>query len=96
MNEYRPIFGTPPHDEMIYSSQHPFVKRMESNGRAVDLEHLRGSEGEVEEIDDLIEKGWVVVAPFFKGKIAGVYSVRKKTVREGLYCGRTGTFRGFL
>jgi hypothetical protein len=64
MNEYRPIFGTPLHDEMIYSTQHPFIKRMESNGSAVDLEHLRESEGEIEEIDDLIEKvGWS--PPFF-------------------------------
>jgi len=84
MNEYRPIFGTPPHDEMIYSSQHPFVKRMESNGRAVDLEHLRGSEGEVEEIDDLIEKGWVVVAPIFlKERLLGfILSGKKRSEKD--------------
>ena len=79
MNEYRPIFGTPLHDEMIYSTQHLFIRRMESNGRAVDLEHLRESEGEVEEIDDLIEKGWVVVAPFFlKEKLLGFILLGKK------------------
>jgi two-component system sensor histidine kinase HydH len=79
VNEYRPNFGTPLHDEMKYSSQHPFVKRIESNGRAVDLEHLRESEGEVEEIDDLIKKGWVVVAPIFlKEKLLGFIVLGKK------------------
>jgi two-component system sensor histidine kinase HydH len=86
MNEYRPIFGTPLHDEMIYSSQHPFVKRMESNGRAVDLEHLRGSEGEVEEIDDLIKKGWVVVAPIFlKERLLGGFILLGKKRSEKDY-----------
>ena len=79
VNEYRPNFGTPLHDEMKYSSQHPFVKRIESNRRAVDLEHLRESEGEVEEIDDLIKKGWVVVAPIFlKEKLLGFIVLGKK------------------
>ena len=79
VNEYRPNFGAPLHDEMKYSSQHPFVKRIESNGRAVDLEHLRESEGEVEEIDDLIKKGWVVVAPIFmKEKLLGFIVLGKK------------------
>jgi signal transduction histidine kinase len=64
---------------MKYSSQHPFVKRIESNGRAVDLEHLRESEGEVEEIDDLIKKGRVVVAPIFlKEKLLGFIVLGKK------------------
>ena len=79
VDEYRPIFETPIHDEIKYSSQHPFVKRIESNGRTVDLEHLRESEGEVEEIDDLIEKGWVVVTPFFlKERMAGFILLGKK------------------
>jgi len=79
VNEYRPNFGAPLHDEMKYSSQHPFVKRIESNPRAVDLEHLRESEGEVEEIDDLIKKGWVVVAPIFlKEKLLGFIVLGKK------------------
>jgi signal transduction histidine kinase len=78
-DEYRLIFGTSHSDEMKYSSQHPFVKRTESNGRAVDLEHLRENEGEVEEIDDLIERGWVVVAPIFlKGKLLGFILLGKK------------------
>lgn len=79
VNEYRPNFGAPLQDKMKYSSQHPFVKRIESNGRAVDLEHLRESEGEVEEIDDLIKKGWVVVAPIFlKEKLLGFIVLGKK------------------
>jgi signal transduction histidine kinase len=84
MNEYRPIFGTPLHDEMIYSTQHPFIKRMESNARAVDLEHLREIEGEVEEIDDLIEKGWVAVAPIFlKEKLLGfILSGKKRSEKD--------------
>jgi hypothetical protein len=65
VDEYHMIFGTPPNEEMKYSSRHPFVKRMESNGRAVDLEHLREDGGDIEEIGDLIGRGWVVVAPFF-------------------------------
>jgi GAF domain-containing protein len=79
VDEYQLIFGTPRNDEMKYSSQHPFVKRMESNERAVDLEHLREKEGEVEEIDDLIERGWVVVTPIFlKGKLPGFILLGKK------------------
>ncbi|PIX21744.1 MAG: hypothetical protein COZ69_13115 [Deltaproteobacteria bacterium CG_4_8_14_3_um_filter_45_9] len=79
VNEYHSIFGTLLNDEMKYSSQHPFVKRIGSNGRAVDLEHLREIEGEVEEIDDLIEKGWVVVAPIFlKERLLGFILLGKK------------------
>mgnify|MGYP005849403753 FL=1 len=79
VDEYRPILGTPLHDEMKYSSQHPIVKRMESNGRAVDLEHLRGNEEEVEEMDTLIEKGWRVVAPIFlKGRMLAFILLGKK------------------
>jgi len=79
VNEYHSIFGTLLNDEMKYSSQHPFVKRIGSNGRAVDLEHLREIEGEVEEIDDLIEKSWVVVAPIFlKERLLGFILLGKK------------------
>ncbi len=78
-DEYRAIFGTPFHDEMKYSSQHPFVKRMESNGGAEDLEHLREGEGEVEEIDVLIEKGWAVVVPIFlKERLQGFILLGRK------------------
>jgi signal transduction histidine kinase len=77
--EYRLIFGTPRSDEMKYSSQHPFVKQMESYGRAVDLEHLRENKGDVVEMENLIEKGWVVVAPIFlKGKLLGFILLGKK------------------
>lgn len=96
VNEYRPNFGAPLHNEMKYSSQHPFVKRIESNGRAVDLEHLRESEGEVEEIDDLIKKGRGSRSNLFEREIAGFYCVGEEAVREGLYHGRTGALRGFL
>jgi signal transduction histidine kinase len=82
-NDYRPIFGTPLYDEMRFPSQHPFVKRVESNGRAVDLEHLMGDEGEVEEIDDLIEKGWVAVAPIFiKERLLGYILLGKKRTEK--------------
>jgi two-component system sensor histidine kinase HydH len=78
-NEYYPIFEIPSHDRKIYSPQHPLVVRMESNERAVDLEHLRENEGEVKEIDDLIEAGWVAVAPIFlKGKLQGFILLGKK------------------
>jgi two-component system sensor histidine kinase HydH len=77
--EYRQIFGTPFNEEMKYSSQHPLIKKMELNRRTVDLEHLRESEGDVEEIEDLIEKGWVVVAPFFlKDRLLGFILLGRK------------------
>jgi len=79
VDEYRPIFGAPLHDEMKYSSQHPFVKRIESNGRTVDLEHLRESQGEAEEIEELIERDWVVVSPIFlKERMLGFILLGKK------------------
>jgi len=65
VEEYGPIFGTLLHDKMEYSSHHLLVKQVESNGRAVELEHLREGEGEVEEIVDSIERGWVAVTPIF-------------------------------
>ncbi|HUL36739.1 MAG TPA: ATP-binding protein, partial [Thermodesulfobacteriota bacterium] len=82
-NAYRPIFGPPPYDEMRYSSEHPFVKRVEKNGRAVDLEHLKGGEGAVEEIDNLIEKGWVAVTPIFiKERLLGYILLGKKRTEK--------------
>jgi signal transduction histidine kinase len=82
-NAYRPIFGPPPYDEMRYSSEHPFVKRVEKNGRAVDLEHLKGGEGAVEEIDNLIEKGWMAVTPIFiKERLLGYILLGKKRTEK--------------
>ena len=78
-DEYRSIFKTLFDGDMKYSSQHPFLKRTESNGRAVDLEHLRESGGEEEEIDELIEKGWAVVVPFFlREELLGFILLGKK------------------
>lgn len=78
-DEYRSILGTPLDEEMKYLSQHPLVKGIESNRRAVDLEHLRENEGDVEEINDLIERGWVVVTPFFlKERLLGFILLGKK------------------
>jgi two-component system sensor histidine kinase HydH len=79
VDEYRPIFGTPLNGGKTYSSQHPLVMRMRSKGRAVDLEHLREGERWVEEIDDLIEKSWAVVAPIFlKERLPGFILLGKK------------------
>jgi signal transduction histidine kinase len=79
VDEYHSIFGTPINEEMKYPSKHPFLKRMESNGRVVDLEHLRESGGDVEEINNLIERGWVVVAPIFlKEKLLGFILLGRK------------------
>ena len=79
VDEYRTIFGTSTNGEMKYSAQTPFVKAIELNGRPVDLEHLREGRSETEEIDDLIEKGWVVVAPFFlKERLSGFLLLGKK------------------
>jgi signal transduction histidine kinase len=78
-NDFLPIFGNESHEEMSYSSRHPLVKRVESNRRAVELEHLRGNGESVEEIDGLIEKGWMVVAPFFlKEKLFGFVLLGRK------------------
>jgi signal transduction histidine kinase len=45
----------------------------------VDLEHLRENEGELKEVDDLIEAGWVAVAPIFlKGRLQGFLLLGKK------------------
>ncbi len=79
LDDYRPILGTSLHEAKGYSPQHPFVRRIKSNERAVDLEHLRENEGEVEEIDDLIEKGWAVIAPIFlKEELLGFILLGKK------------------
>jgi signal transduction histidine kinase len=82
-DEYRSIFKTLLDEDMKYSSQHPFVKRTELNGRAVDLEHLRESGGERGEIDELVEKGWAVVAPYFlKEKLLGFILLGKKRTQK--------------
>jgi signal transduction histidine kinase len=82
-DEYRTIFGTPTYGEMKYSTQTPFVKGIASNERPVDLEHLRETRGIVEEIDDLIEKGWVVVAPFFlRERLSGFILLGRKRNRK--------------
>ena len=79
VNEYHLIFDIPSHARKIYSPQNPVVIRMESNERAVDLEHLRENEGELKEVDDLIEAGWVAVAPIFlKGRLQGFLLLGKK------------------
>jgi signal transduction histidine kinase len=78
-DEYRQICGNPFREEKKYSSQSPFVRRIESKGRPMDLEHLRGEGGDVEEIDDLIERGWVVSAPILlKEKLVGFVLLGKK------------------
>ncbi len=83
VDEYRPLFGTPLPEGTAYSSRHPFVRRIESNERTVDLEHLREKE-DVEEMNDLIEKGWVVVGPIFlKGRLLGfILSGKKRSEKD--------------
>ncbi len=77
--EYRQIFGNPFHEEKKYLSQSPFAKRMNANGRPVDLEHLREEAGGLEEIDDLVENGWVLSAPLLlRGKLVGFLLLGKK------------------
>ncbi|NWF92308.1 MAG: GAF domain-containing protein [Syntrophaceae bacterium] len=62
-DEYVAISEDELKEEMRYSVQHPLVKRTEMIRRAVDLEHLREDGEDVAEIDSLIERGWVVIAP---------------------------------
>jgi two-component system sensor histidine kinase HydH len=79
VNEYRPIFETPLDEEMKYSFPHPLIKRIESSGRAVELEHLRENGEDMEEIDYLVERDWVIVAPFFlKGRLLGFILLGRK------------------
>jgi len=79
VDEYRTIFETPTNGEMKYSAQNPFVKGIESKGGPVDLEHLRESGGDAEEIENLIEKGWAVVVPFFlKERLSGFILLGRK------------------
>jgi signal transduction histidine kinase len=79
VGEYCQLVGSPLNEEMKYSFQHSFVRGMESNGMTVDLEHLRENGGDVEEIDNLIGKGWVVVAPFFlKDRLLGFLLLGRK------------------
>jgi signal transduction histidine kinase len=79
VGEYRPILVIPNDETIKYSSSHPFVKRVESIGRAIDLEHLRENERDIEEIDNLIEKGWVVVNPIFlKERLLGFILLGRK------------------
>jgi two-component system sensor histidine kinase HydH len=78
-DEYRQIFGNPLREEKKYSSQSPFAKKIESQGRPVDLEHLREDGGNVEEIDDLADRGWVVAAPvLLREKLVGFLLLGKK------------------
>ena len=78
-SDYFPISGIAPHEEKRYSPQHPFVKRLESNRGAVDLEHLRENAEDMEEIDSLIEKEWMVVSPLFlKERLLGFVLLGKK------------------
>lgn len=77
--QYRSIFKTSDTQEIRYPISHPFIKRIETIKRAIDLEHLREAYKEEEEIDQLIEKGWVVVAPFFlKENLLGFILLGKK------------------
>jgi two-component system sensor histidine kinase HydH len=79
VNEYRSIFETPLHEEIKYSSPQLFISRMESSGRTEELEHLRESGEDIEEIDHLVERGWVIVAPFFlKGRLLGFILLGRK------------------
>jgi len=78
-DEYRQIFGNPLSEEKKYSSQGPFAKKIASKGGPVDLEHLREEEGGMEEIDDLVERGWVVAGPILlKEKLVGFLLLGKK------------------
>ncbi len=71
-SEYQMMVSIPPQEEIRLSSHHPLIQRILSEGRAIDLEHLREESGNREEVGLLIERGWVVVSPFLlKGKLLG-------------------------
>jgi len=77
--QYCPILKIPSGQEKRYPIDHPLIKKIETIRRAIDLEHLREANPEDEEIDELIERGWKVVAPFYlKEKLIGFILLGKK------------------
>jgi len=81
--EFNPIAGTSPDREEAYSSRSPFVAKVGLAKKAIDLRHLRESGGEVEEVDQLIKRGWVVAAPIFlKERLSGFILLGEKRSRK--------------
>ncbi|MGQ9647187.1 MAG: ATP-binding protein [Thermodesulfobacteriota bacterium] len=77
--DYLQISGDPFDGEKKYLPQSDFARWIESNGRPVDLEHLREEVGGLQEIDDLVEDGWVLAAPvLLRQKLVGFLLLGKK------------------
>jgi len=82
--EFRPIHGTFQEKEKKYSPESPWVNHLASIKRAVDLRHLLEKEGNIEEVEELIEEGWLVGVPIFlKERIQGFLLLgEKKSQKE--------------
>lgn len=77
--QYRSVFNTGKGQEIKYPIDHGFIKRLEDIRRSIDLEHMREYYKEEGEIEELIEKGWVLVTPFFlKEKLMGFVLLSRK------------------
>jgi len=78
-DEYLPLIKDAIDEKRRYPSHHPLIETIGSHQKPVDLEHLREGGGDVEKIDDLIERGWAVVAPIFsKEKLLGFLLLGQK------------------
>lgn len=63
--EFVPIQEGIQEKEKKYSPESPLTQLLGSIKRAVDLRHLHEKEGKIEEIEELIKRGWVVAVPIF-------------------------------
>ncbi len=78
-SEYRQMLGDSESEGKGYSVQGPFAEKMKSAGRPIDLEHLRGEGNNLEEVEDLIQRGWVLAAPLLlRERLAGFLLLGKK------------------
>jgi signal transduction histidine kinase len=82
--EFRPVHGPFPEKEKKYSPESPWVNHLASIKRAVDLRHLLEKEGNIEEVEEMIEEGWLVGVPIFlKERIQGFLLLgEKKSQKE--------------
>lgn len=81
--EFTPIHEEAKEREKRFSFESPLVTLLASHKRAVDLRHLHEKEGKIEEIQELIERGWVVGVPLFlREKIQGFLLLGEKKTQK--------------
>ncbi len=78
-DEYLPLNSTFPQREIKFHSSSSLIKRIESIGHAIDVEHLREDGGYEGEVDILIERGWSALSPIFlRERLIGFILLGKK------------------